>query len=95
MLGPGNDNGTPDVMLEAGYENLMEHMAQPLIGIVALCVETESGSTGVFTWKYGHSKPKTAMAAISEDPHERLSAIGGALECAVRCAEREGLTVAG
>lgn len=95
MLGPGNDSGTPGVVLERGYDNLMAHMAQPLIGIVALCVETEGGDTGVFLWKYGHSKPSVAQSAVSEDPQERLTAIGGAMGCATIVAEREGLTVAG
>lgn len=99
-LGPGNDSGDPDVILEAGYDNLMRHLStplgEPLVGIVALNVETEDGDRGLFTWKYGHAKPKVAMAATNvDDPLIRLGALFSAVECAAVVAEREGLTVAG
>lgn len=94
MLGPGNDTGAPGVVLEAGYDRLMRHLATPLVGLVALPVDTDDGA-GLFTWKYGHAKPTVAMAAIDDDPLVRLGAIFAAVECAVVVAEREGLTVAG
>src|SRR5690349_9816524 len=99
MLGPGNDNGDPDAILELGYDTLMSHMTpqvgKPLAGIIALHVGNEDGDTGVFLWKYGMRKPSVVMAAISDDPRERLTAIGAAMGCAVRVAEEKGLTVAG
>lgn len=97
MLGPGNDSGDPDAIIEQGYDTLMRHLipvpGQPLAGIIALCVTDDDGDAGLFLWKYGMVKPSVANAAVSDDASVRLTAIGGALDCAVKVAEREGLTV--
>lgn len=95
MIGPGNDSGDPEAVLDRGYDGLIRHMATPLTGIAAIAAVDEDGEDNVVLWSYNHHKPALAQMAVSEDPMDRLRVIYTALKYARVLAVEEGFTVMG
>lgn len=95
MLGPGNDSGDPDAILVGAYDQFIGTISGPLVGAILMPVEDADGDRGLFFWRYSHSRPAVQMAAISDDPLERLTALGSAFECAALVADQNGLTPVG
>lgn len=95
MIGPGNDSGMPDALIDTAYDDMMHHIMPEMVGLVALAVTDEEGDRGLVMWKYQHTKPRHINAAVHPDPLERLRVIFGAVKCARDLSEERGLRVMG